>query len=738
MSHCRRNAKTPGQRRTNKTQGGFLRPCSVLSYRAWWPLLLPCHLRYAPSFWQSVSQPPATPIPGSSPQGSPVERHSFVSRFLPARWVTWLSEWSVRGAVPGDTLTILLAGCVGVLAGYAAALFGHLIEWIAEGTYGAANALTVESPYWNIALVVCVPAGLLIVAWITNRFAPEAKGHGVPEVITAVARHDGVIRPRIAIVKILVSGLTIGTGGSAGREGPIVQIGSTLGSSAGQFFKLSAKSTKVLVAAGAAAGISATFNAPLAGVIFASEIIIGTFAVESLTPIVLASVLADVVQQHVGEHRLNPAFQDLEFQFAGAWVQLPSYLLLGLIAGLAAALFIKMLYGIEDFAERFFPCWWKRALVLGTVVGVVGALYPAMPPVVSREAQKAAESHPVMPPLLGVGYEVIEHALHLTCEEENNGNPSAATDSEEKPSSALGIALSPFGSFFRTSPDKAVSIPHDRMFAELLWLVPLIFLKPLLTSLTLAGGGSGGVFAPSLFLGATLGGAFGVLANLWFPAYSHSPGVYAIVGMGAVVAGATQGVLSAILIVYEMTDQYGIILPIMAAVGVSSFVTRFIDPESIYYKKLSRRGEKISRGHDLHNLDHVMVRDVMVRRFPTLSPADNAIEIIRIAREHPDIESLPVMSDDGKLIGIIRAEDLHRVLDSDISPALVNAEDIALRTQLSVHPAQNLLEAMRDFGARDVETLPVEVGQGENRRLVGLLLRADVIRRYRHEMLSGH
>ncbi len=660
---------------------------------------------------------------------------SLWNSFSPAKWQKRLSE---RGAVPGGTLTIALAGIVGILAGYAAALFGHLIEWITDNTYGAANLLTMESPYWNIALVACVPIGLLVVAWVTNTFAPEAKGHGVPEVITAVARHDGVIRPRIAIVKILVSGLTIGTGGSAGREGPIVQIGSTLGSSAGQIFKLSAKNTKVLVAAGAAAGISATFNAPLAGVIFASEIIIGTFAVESLTPIVLASVLADVVQQHVGEHRLNPAFQDLEFQFAGDWAQLPSYLVLGLIAGLAAAFFTKTLYGIEDIAERLLPSWWKRALVLGTIVGLTGALYPAMPPVVSLESQEKAESHPMMPPLLGVGYEVVEHTLHLTCEGDSSEALSKTKESADETNSALGIVLSPFESFFRTAPDKAVSIPQDQMLAELFWLVPLIFLKPILTSLTLAGGGSGGIFAPSLFLGATLGGAFGVLVNLLIPAYSHSPGVYAIVGMGAVVAGATQGVLSAILIVYEMTDQYEIILPIMAAVGVSSIVARYIDPESIYYKKLSRRGEKISRGHDLHNLDHVMVRDVMVRRFPTLSPADNALEIIRIAREHPNIESLPVMGDDGKLIGIIRAEDLHRVLDSDISPALVNAEDIALRTQLSVHPAQNLLEAMRDFGARDVETLPVEVGQGENRRLVGLLLRADVIRRYRHEMLSGH
>lgn len=643
-----------------------------------------------------------------------------------SRFATSIRPLIDRGTVPGGTLTILLAGVVGLLAGFGAAIFGYLIEGITDLTYGlaahsGAEASGATAAAWTAVIVLSPPLGLLLVAWATRTFAPEAQGHGVPEVITAVARHDGVIRPRIALVKILASGITIGTGGSAGREGPIVQIGSALGSTAGQLLKLSAKNIKVLVAAGAAAGISATFNAPLAGVIFASEIILGTFAVESLTPIVLASVIADVVQQHVGEHRLDPAFKDLEFQFAGAWAQLPSYLLLGLVAGVAAAVFIKWLYGLEDLANRWFPDWRLRALVLGGIVGIVGALYPAAPPYVAKDA--TMEEHTLLPPLMGVGYQVVEHSLHLKIDGDEADRRSESS--------------SFFSNLFRTAPDKAVVIPADKLVRELLWLAPLVLLKPLMTSLTLAGGGSGGVFAPSLFLGATLGGSFGLVMNLIVPAYTHSPGVYAIVGMAAVVAGATQGVLSAILIVYEMTDQYEIILPIMAAAGVASVVARIVDPESIYYKKLSRRGEHISRGHDLHNLDHVMVRDVMVRRFPTLKPEDNAAEIIRIARDHPEIESLPVMGDDGKLIGIIRAEDLHRVLDSDLQPELVNAEDIALRSTISVHPAENLIEAMRDFGALDVETLPVEVGAGESRRLVGLLLRADVMRRYRQEMLTG-
>ncbi len=456
----------------------------------------------------------------------------------------------------------------------------------------------------------------------------------------------------------------------------------------------------------------------------------------------LASVTADVVQQHVGEHRFEPAFAQLGgYDFGGAWAQLPSYLVLGLLAGLAAAGFIKVLYGTEDIVHRLLPNWVTRAVVIGLLLGTIGAVYPVWPPELSAEKavmQKSRDASPLPPPL-GVGYGVVDHALHLQRPDEKgavvkdladllDAGARRARDLEKIADTLRGDA----------APSKAVVIRRDQLLWELAWLLPLVFLKPVLTSLTLAGGGSGGVFAPSLFLGATLGASFGLLMNLLFPEYSHSPGVYAIVGMGAVVAGATQGVMSAILIVYEMTGNYQVILPVMAAAGLASLVARYFEPEGIYYKKLSRRGENISRGHDLHALDHVMVRDVMIRNFPTLKPQDDALAIIKVARENPEIESLPVMGDDGKLIGIIRAEDLHRVLDSDISPTLINAMDIALRAPLSVLPSENLIEAMRDFGARDIETLPVEVGKGESRRLVGLLLRADVIKRYRQEMLSLH
>ncbi len=639
------------------------------------------------------------------------------------RFLDLLRRCLPKGRLPAAPVTLVLASVVGVLGGYGAVLFTFLIDLVTEWSVEPFVRLSAENRAWVIVLCVVPALGLLLVSWFTRRFAPEAQGHGVPEVITAVARHDGRIRPRVSLVKILASGVCIGTGGSIGREGPIVQIGASLGSVAGQWFGLSPRHIKVLVAAGAAAGISATFNAPLAGVMFASEIILGSFAIESLTPIVIASVLADVVQAHSGEHGLNPAFPQLYHKFQGAWMELPSYVLMGILCGLAAVLFTKLLYYVEDVSERRLPQWWARALVLGVLVGIAGVIYypskpyPFMPPRVSPAAEAEVQEHGLpLPPLFGVGYGVVDHTLHL----ENAAKPTRS-DAAERDEGAEKILR--------------LDGPAE-MLAQLWWLFPLALLKPLVTSLTLGGGGSGGIFAPSLFLGATLGASFGLVCNLILPdSLAAHPGVYAIVGMGSVVAGTTHGTLSAILIVYEMTDTYQIILPIMIAAGLASVVARFIDPESIYLKKLSRRGESIARGHEMHRLEHIMVRDVMKRYFPTVRPSDNVAEIIRVAKENEDFESLPVMKEDGRLVGIIRPADLARVLDSDMSPYLINAEAIAMLAPIALRTDANLLEALSDFGARDVETLPVETGSGDSRRVVGLLLRSDIMRRYREEML---
>ena len=379
---------------------------------------------------------------------------------------------------------------------------------------------------------------------------------------------------------------------------------------------------------------------------------------------------------------------------------------------------------------------------MGCLVGLAGALYPMLPPSVrnteadqqlasTAENSKApseekstflAHEKLPLPPLFGVGYGVIDHTLHL----ENSNKPGSMNDPDLRPT----IEVQDY--------TKAVRLDPMQLLAEFWWLLPLAFLKPIMTSITFGGGGSGGIFAPSLFLGSTVGASFGILANLFLPdCMSANPGVYAIVGMGAVVAGTTHGTLSAILVVYETTHDYRIILPIMIAAGLAGVVARLIDPESIYEKKFSSQEGLIARGHKMHRFEHVMVRDVMIRHFPTVKPGDDLTEIIRVARANPHIEGLPVMNDAGELIGIIRPGDLDRVFDSDISPTLVNALDIALSAPIAVRTNANLLEALSDFGASDVESLPVEAVEGETRRVVGILLRSDVMRRYRQEILSA-
>ncbi|MEW4452310.1 chloride channel protein [Bremerella sp. JC817] len=630
----------------------------------------------------------------------------------------WLAVHLKRGTIPAQPLTIFLAGLVGVMAGYSSIFMTFLIGWIQDYTILPCMQLAETNWLGLIGLVLCPVLGLVIVSWYTRKYYPEAVGHGVPEVIKAIARRDGVIRPPVAIVKLLASALCIGTGSSIGREGPIVQIGAAFGSSAGQLFQLSARSMKVLAAAGAAAGISATFHAPIAGVIFASEIILGNFAVESLSPIVIAAVLANVVQQNhgsTGEH--TPEFPHIDHQFDGAYYELPSYIVLGVVCGLMAVGFTKLLYYFEDQSEYWIPKHWVRAIACGLLLGIIGTGYYMIYPIAPEQSVAAQQDpdrrHPI-PVLYGTGYAAISHTLHLE-------NAQKLTDAD------------------MTAEDKHhenIRLSRHQMWQNLIWLLPLVIVKPFLTSACLAGGGSGGIFAPSLFIGATTGAVIGLFLNLFAPQWCDHPGAYALVGMGAVVAGTTHGTLSAIVVVYELTDDYRIILPIMAAAGISSLIARWIDPESIYEKKLSRRGESIARSHDLHHIENIAVREVMVRKFPTVQYTDNLMQIIKIARENPHIESLPVMNEDGSLHGIIRPEDLHRVLDTDISPYLVNAHDIAMISPIAVSPDENLLEALRDFGSRDVGTLPVEITTGGKRVLIGLLVRADVMARYREELLK--
>ena len=432
----------------------------------------------------------------------------------------------------------ILAAIVGLAGGFGAIGFRYLIGFFQTVSYGSAGnllELALSTPWY---FRVCIPAlGGLVVGPVVYFLAREAKGHGVPEVMEAVTLRSGIIRKRVVFIKCIVSAVCIGTGGSVGREGPIVQIGSAIGSSIGQVLRISADRIRTLVGCGAAAGIAATFNAPIAGSMFALEIILGDFGLATFSPIVISSVAATVVSRHfLGDF---PAFIVPAYELISAW-ELPLYVILGLFCALVAVAFTTALYGAEDIFDKLRMPEYLKAVLGGLILGIMGLLFPH---------------------ILGVGYPAIDLSL---------------------------------------------------MQKLSLWvLFLLVVFKILSTSVTIGSGGSGGIFAPSLFLGAMAGGFFGTAVHHIFPEVTASPGAYSIVGMGAVVSGTTHGPLSAILILFEMTGDYKIILPLMIACIVGCLASGQILKDSIYTLKLARRGVNIRAGKEVSVLRSISVKDVM-------------------------------------------------------------------------------------------------------------------------------
>lgn len=437
--------------------------------------------------------------------------------------------------------------------------------------------------------------GGLLAGPIIAYFAKEAKGHGVPEVMQAIALNGGRIRPRVVVAKVIATAFCIGSGGSAGREGTIVQVGSALGSTIGQFLHLSENRIRNLVACGAAAGIAATFNAPIAGVIFAMEIILGELHLGDLGNVVIASVTASTVSRIFLGSR--PAFSIPTYTMKTPWEVL-LYALLGVLAALVAIYFIRLLYWMEDrFDNWHFPDALKPAIG-GLLLGGVAFIYPMM-----LGQSQGMPLYANLPQVFGTGFSTIESAL-------------------------------------------SGSLPFIILFV-------LAFIKPLATSLTLGSGNSGGIFAPSLFTGAALGGAFGWVVEHFFPGATAGLGAFAIVGMAAVFAGAAHAPFTSILIVFEMTNDYTLILPLMAAVIVSLIVSTRLFPESIYTLKLVKRGIHLKQGRDADIMETVRVEEVMVCE-PITVPVDMPIrqlanEFLRTGRH-----GFPALNLDGRLFGLSR------------------------------------------------------------------------------------
>ncbi len=483
-----------------------------------------------------------------------------------------------------------------------------------------------------------------LIAW----FAREAKGHGVPEVMQALVLRGGRIRPRVAITKILASALCIGSGGSAGREGPIVQVGSTLGSITGQILHLSDERIKNLVACGAAAGIAATFNAPIAGVAFAIEVLMCELQVRMFGNVVIAAVSASVVSQmYLGD---RPAFTVPSYTMDSP-VTILFYLLLGLVAALVGVLFIRMLAWFEDVFDNWkFPLPLKPA-VGALLLGILGFLYLQLPGINSNnpaELQPGMSLIENIPHVYGSGFTFIEEALH--------GNTS-------------------------------------------FWVLALlVLLKPLATSFTLGSGNSGGVFAPSLFIGAMLGGAMGKIFSAWQPELAGPSGAYALVGMAAVFSACARAPLTAMLIVFEMSNDYALILPLMLTAVTASYFAQYLHPESIYTIKLAKRGIRFEQGRDMDIMQGVQVREVMNREPLTIHTDQPLAELYQQFQE-TNLLGFPVLDGEDSLWGIVSLQDLERTLSqSAINLRTLKVEDIATMDPATVYADEPITDRHPENG----------------------------------------
>ena len=563
--------------------------------------------------------------------------------------------------VPDEAAVMLvIAGAVGIVGGCGAIVFRWLVQFFQTFAIGAGeNTVELLAAVPGYRRVLLPMVGAAIVGPLVHFLAREAKGHGVPEVIEAIVFRNGVIRPIVAAVKIVASAITIGFGGSVGREGPIVQIGASLASSLGQWLRFSPQRLRLMIGCGAAAGIAATFNAPIAGAFFALEILLRDFGVVTFAPIIVASVAATAVSRRfLGD---TPAFPVPGFEIH-SYLELPFYLVLGLLMGLVAVAYVRSLYGTEAFFDRLrFPPYLKP--LLGAVP--LGLLFIWFPQV------------------YGVGYGSMVEAL------------------------------------------------YGRMAWSL--MAALVLVKLVAVNLTLGSGFSGGIFAPALFLGGMAGGAFGALMGLIFPGEVGPVGAFAMVGMAAVVGAATGGPLTAILILFEMTGEYRIILPLMLAVITASVTYRAIMSDSIFTLKFTRVGKKLEFGRESAILQKYHVEDIMEVNPVTVTERTGFDRLLKLFLENRD-EHYYVVDDRKHLVGKISIHDVKDVLHEEGLEKVLLAGDVSTPVEYRVYRDDNLEDCLVDLGREDSADLPV-LYSAEHPTLVGVITRRAIFEVYNREVL---
>ena len=567
---------------------------------------------------------------------------------------------------------VCLALLVGVFGGIGSVLFRSIIAFCHNLFFFGRFSLdfeplvhTAPSP-WG-ALIILVPVvGAVIVTWIIKTLAPEARGHGVPEVMNAIYYREGRIRPMLVGAKAVASAVSIGTGGSVGREGPIIQIGSAFASTLGQIISMPARQRVVLVSAGAAAGIAATFNAPIGGLAFAMELMLVSISARTVSLVALATVTATYIGRfYSGMHPTFdvPGLVHISYDHVLTLYTLFLCVPLGLLMGMVATLFIHSIYWAEDTFDASIKNQYLRHMSGMLMVGIL--IYILM----------RTTGHYYVD---GVGYSTIMDVLTNTL----------------------------------TSP----------------WLLLVLFAAKLLaTSLTLGSGASGGVFSPSLFLGATFGAFFGTTAAQLFPAAHLDPVIFAIAGMAAMISGTTGAVITAITMMFEQTYDYSAMLPVIITVGLAYAVRSYLTPESIYTLKLVRRGVTLPKGLQAAVSSARVAASIMSRDFQVIEK--EGLGEWQSMHKPGESPRYTIIGEDGQIIGLARDE-LRYLMDSADLDKLVDRNNFMV-TAMTPWPV-----LMRGIKKTQTEVVLVMRRRHSNdvKDIIGVITAREIFAASRDEM----
>ncbi len=576
------------------------------------------------------------------------------SFWLYPRW------WRRKRGSDTRPFLLLLAGLVGGLGGLGAVLFKELSSYVQDIIIGSQPSFLeacLRLP-WYMRLIIPAAGGLLA-AGVLYLLPKEGKGHGISEIMEAVSIRGGVLSFRAAIVRSLSSLMSIATGASIGREGPIVQIAAMLGSKTGQFFRVQKENISILVGCGVAAGLAAAYNVPIAASFFVMEIIIGNFAVEIFAPLVVSSIVATLVYRRIFGNA--PVYGTPHFSMVSEW-ELIAYVVLGLLSGIAAAGFREALRISErEFGRRNVPLYVKSTIG-GLLIGVIGLGWPHV---------------------WGNGYNSVNTILQ----------------------NQMGFNL----------------------------MLVLFFLKIQATSISVGSGASGGVFTPTQFIGASLGGFLGFAAHEAFPNHVAFSSAYALVGMGCLMAGTTYAPIMSILMVFEMTLDYEIILPLMLSCIISSIVARQFHRDSIYTEKLRKKGIRFDLTSEESAMRGIRVEDILRRDVPFIPGKKHLNDVLaHFLKSRTNL--LYVVNEQGRLMGSIDLHDLKEFFNEKDLYSFVIAQDVATPINVAF-PEQSLIDVMDTLYLTDADQIPV-VDNSKDQKFLGVITRRDIIGAYNREVLK--